>query len=55
MAEAPDPFERLAQAGYMKWALDFTGRSYVTPDGLRIVTREEAVAEIAAADRETAA
>jgi hypothetical protein len=55
MADERDPSERLARAGYMKWAIDPTGRSYVTPDGLRVVTFEQAIAEIDAAEQEMAA
>ena len=55
MADAPDPSERLADAGYMKWAVDISGRSYLTPDGFRVVTFEQALAEIDAAEQATAA
>jgi hypothetical protein len=49
-----DDTARLAEAGYAKWAVDFTGNSYLTPDGHRIVSFEEALAELAAAERERA-
>lgn len=48
---------RLAEAGYMKWGGDPCGETFLAPDGLRLVTFEQAVAEIdaqAAPDRESA-
>jgi hypothetical protein len=37
---------RVVQAGYLPWAMDPSGRGPVAPDGFRILTVEQAVAEL---------
>jgi hypothetical protein len=37
---------RVVQAGYLPWAMDPSGRGLVAPDGFRILTVEQAVAEL---------
>jgi hypothetical protein len=44
---------RVVQAGYLPWAMDPSGRRFVAPDGFRILTLEQAVAELG--DNEEAA
>ena len=51
MADEPDP----RQHGYMPALWVPGGRHFLTPDGHRVVTLEQALAEIDAADRERAA
>jgi hypothetical protein len=38
-----------AQYGYVRWAWDFTGRSWLSPDGGTVVTKEQAIREITGA------
>ena len=36
----------LARAGYMKWAGDWSGRTYLAPDGHRLLSEAEALREL---------
>ena len=40
------PEQRIRAAGFLPWALDLSGRSYMTPDGYRVVTVEQAIKEL---------
>jgi hypothetical protein len=42
MAERPD----LARAGYLPWANDPSGRTFIAPDGHRLLTEAEAIREL---------
>jgi hypothetical protein len=51
MPTPENPQARLPANGYLKWAGDQTGRLCLTPDGLRLVTVAEALAEIDANEK----
>jgi hypothetical protein len=55
MADEPDPRLRLAELGYMPALWLPGGQHFLTPDGHRVVTLEQALAEIDAAAQEPAA
>jgi hypothetical protein len=54
MADAPDPRQRLADRGYMPALWLPGGQHFLSPDGRRVVTLDQALAELDA-ERETAA
>jgi hypothetical protein len=46
--------ERIVAAGYLPWAIDLSGQRFLAPDGFRLVTLEQALAELDDSEAEAA-